>query len=77
MSLWRWSNDPDEVGFPAPVKINGRNFRSRKQLEAYKKGKLREAMFTHHARLNVRRRVPLPMPEELEPPSAKRRGRAR
>ena len=39
--------------------------------------KLREAMRTHHVRLNIRRRVPLPMPEELEPPSAKQRRRAR
>jgi predicted DNA-binding transcriptional regulator AlpA len=65
MSLWRRTNDPDE-DFPAPIKIRNRNFRSRKQLEAYKKRKLRKAMRTHHARLNVRRLVPIPEPE-LEP----------
>jgi predicted DNA-binding transcriptional regulator AlpA len=59
MGLWRRTNDPDE-DFPAPIKINGRNFRSRKGLEGYKARKLREAMRMHHARLNVRRRVPCP-----------------
>jgi hypothetical protein len=76
MGLWRRTNDPDD-DFPAPIKIRSRNFRSRKALEAYKARKLRDAMRTHHVRLNIRRRVPLPMPEELEPPSAKQRGRAR
>ena len=60
MSLWRRTNDPDD-DFPAPIKINGRNFRSRKQLEAYKARKLKEAMRHHELRLNVRRRVPLPV----------------
>lgn len=59
MGLWRRTNDPED-DFPAPIKINGRNYRSRKQLEAYKARVLREAMRTHHERLNVRRRVPLP-----------------
>jgi predicted DNA-binding transcriptional regulator AlpA len=64
MGLWRRTNDPDD-DFPAPIKIRSRNFRSRKALEAYKTRKLKEAMRTHHARLNIRRRVPLPDPEEL------------
>ena len=76
MGLWRRTNDPDD-DFPAPVKIRNRNFRSRRQLEAYKARKLREAMRLQHARLNVRRREPIPEPEELGPPSGKRRGRAR
>jgi hypothetical protein len=71
MGLWRRSNDPDE-DFPAPIKIRSRNFRSRRALEQYKARKLREAMRTHHARLNVRRRVPIPEPEELEPPNTRR-----
>jgi hypothetical protein len=60
MSLWRRTNDPDD-GFPPPIKIRGRNFRSRKALEAYKARKLREAMRVHKARLDVRRRDPLPV----------------
>jgi predicted DNA-binding transcriptional regulator AlpA len=70
MGLWRRTNDPDD-DFPAPIKIRSRNFRSRKALEAYKARKLREAMRTHHARLNVRRRVPIPDPE-LELSNARR-----
>jgi hypothetical protein len=66
MGLWRRTNDPDD-NFPAPIKVNGRNYRSRRALESYKARKLREAMREHHKRLNIRRRVPLPMPEELEP----------
>jgi hypothetical protein len=60
MSLWRRTNDPDD-GFPPPIKIRGRNFRSRKALEAYKARKLREAMRVHKARLDVRRRDPVPV----------------
>jgi predicted DNA-binding transcriptional regulator AlpA len=78
MSLWRRTNDPDGQ-FPPPIKVSGRNFRSRKQVEEYKARKLREAMRVQHARLNIRRRVPQSMPEELvEPePSSAKRGRVR
>jgi predicted DNA-binding transcriptional regulator AlpA len=55
MTLWRRSNDPDE-GFPPPIKIGNRNFRSRRALEAYKARKVREAMRLHKARLALRRR---------------------
>ena len=66
MSLWRRTNDPDD-GFPPPIKIRGRNFRSRKALEAYKARKLREAMRVHKARLDVRRRDPVPVSPVHEP----------
>jgi hypothetical protein len=35
MTGWRWTNDPD-LGFPRPVKIRNRCFRSRNQIEAFK-----------------------------------------
>jgi len=43
MRLWRWTHDP-KLGFPPVIRINGRNFRSRAQLEAFKQRKLEEAM---------------------------------
>jgi len=59
MGMWRRTHDVSD-NFPPPIKIRSRNFRSRRQVEAYKRRKLVEAMRVHHARLNVRRRVPLP-----------------
>jgi hypothetical protein len=35
MTGWRWSNDP-KLGFPPPIKIRTRCFRSRRQIEAFK-----------------------------------------
>jgi hypothetical protein len=35
MSGSRWTNDPD-LNFPPAIKIRGRNFRSRKQIEEFK-----------------------------------------
>lgn len=42
MTGLRWTNDP-EMGFPQPIKIRGRNYRSRKALEAFKKKLLTQA----------------------------------
>lgn len=42
MTGLRWTNDP-EMGFPPPIKIRGRNYRSRKALEAFKKKLLTQA----------------------------------
>jgi hypothetical protein len=42
MTLWRWDRDP-ELGFPPPVKIRRRNYRSRRALEAFKQRLLIEA----------------------------------
>jgi hypothetical protein len=36
MTGWRWERDPD-LGFPPKITIRNRNFRSRKQLEAFKR----------------------------------------
>jgi hypothetical protein len=35
MTLYRWTNDP-ELGFPPPIKIRTKNFRSRRALEDFK-----------------------------------------
>jgi hypothetical protein len=43
MTGWRWTRDP-ELQFPSAVQIRGRNFRSRRQLEAFKSRLLRAAM---------------------------------
>jgi hypothetical protein len=43
MTLARWTADPT-LGFPPPLKINGRNFRSRRLLEKFKADLLRKAI---------------------------------
>ena len=43
MTGWRWTHNP-ELGFPPAVKINRRNFRSRKALEDFKQRLLRDAV---------------------------------
>jgi hypothetical protein len=43
MTGWRWTHDP-KLAFPPAIKINTRNYRSRKQLEAFKARLLRTAM---------------------------------
>jgi hypothetical protein len=43
MTLYRWTNDP-ALGFPTKIQIRGRNFRSRKQLEAFKALMLQQAL---------------------------------
>lgn len=43
MTLARWTADPT-LGFPPPLKINGRNFRSRRLLEKFKEDLLRKAI---------------------------------
>ncbi|WP_262049308.1 hypothetical protein [Bradyrhizobium sp. Bra78] len=35
MTLYRWTNDP-KLGFPPPVKIRTKNFRSRLAIEEFK-----------------------------------------
>ena len=34
MTLYRWTNDPD-LGFPQPIRIRSRNYRSRRALDAW------------------------------------------
>jgi hypothetical protein len=43
MTGWRWTHDP-ELGFPPAIHINGRNYRSRQQLEAFKARLIAEAL---------------------------------
>ena len=48
MTLARWTADPT-LGFPPPMKINGRNFRSRRLLEDFKSRLLRQAISNYSA----------------------------
>jgi hypothetical protein len=43
MTLWRWTHD-SELNFPPAIPIRNRNFRSRKQLEAFKARMLNKAI---------------------------------
>ncbi|MGO9682388.1 MAG: hypothetical protein ACLPTZ_07340 [Beijerinckiaceae bacterium] len=43
MTLWRWDRDP-ALGFPPPIRIRGRKFRSRRQAEAFKRRLLDDAV---------------------------------
>ena len=43
MSLWRWDRDK-ALGFPKAVKIRERNFRSRREIEAFKERMFRRAL---------------------------------
>jgi hypothetical protein len=51
MTGWRWTNDPD-LDFPPQIKIRNRNFRSRKQFEAFKRRLILQAT---HERSRARR----------------------
>jgi hypothetical protein len=46
MSIFRWDRDPRmlELGWPPRVELNGRNYRSRKQLEKFKAALFRKAI---------------------------------
>ena len=43
MGLWRWTRD-ESLDFPPVITIRGRNFRSRRQLEAWKRRQLDRAI---------------------------------
>jgi predicted DNA-binding transcriptional regulator AlpA len=43
MTLYRWTNDP-RLGFPPPVKIRNKNFRSRRAIEDFKARVMRKAI---------------------------------
>ena len=59
MTLNRRDNyDP---AFPTLIKVNGRNFRSRRQLEAYKARLLHEAARQKDKRISLRLREPTPV----------------
>jgi hypothetical protein len=46
MTVWRHDQSPElaALGWPAKIQINKRNFRSRRQLEAFKAAMLKRAM---------------------------------
>ena len=52
MTIWRWDRDPEMLkrGWPLPVKVKKRNYRSRRALEAFK-----ARLFAEAARANKRR----------------------
>jgi hypothetical protein len=43
MTIYRWTNDPT-LGFPPPIKIRNKNFRSRRALEEFKARIVRAAV---------------------------------
>ena len=43
MTLYRWTNDP-ALGFPPPIKIRTKNFRSRRAIEEFKARMMRNAV---------------------------------
>ena len=47
MKLWRWDHNP-EIGFPPKIRIGGRNYRSRRAIEAFKAELLRRAIENQH-----------------------------
>jgi hypothetical protein len=57
MTLWRYTHDPN-LGFPPPIKLRNRNFRSRRMLEEFKERMLRSAI----AQPRPDRRHPAPKP---------------
>jgi hypothetical protein len=46
MTVWRWDRSPARIkdGWPPRIKIGGRNYRHRSQLEAFKAALLRRAL---------------------------------
>jgi hypothetical protein len=46
MSVWRWDRDPEliELGWPPPIRIRSRKFRSRIALENFKRVMARRAI---------------------------------
>src|ERR1700756_5066578 len=46
MSLWRWDRDAEliELGWPLPIRIRSRKFRSRIALESFKRAMARRAI---------------------------------
>ena len=46
MSIWRWDRDPEliKLGWPPPIRIRSRKFRSRTALENFKRVMARRAI---------------------------------
>jgi hypothetical protein len=43
MTIWRWDRD-SKLGFPPAIRINGRTYRSRQMLEAFKQRLIAQAL---------------------------------
>lgn len=43
MTLWRWTRDP-ELRFPKRIKIKTRNYRSQRELDAWRERMVRKSM---------------------------------
>ena len=43
MCLWRWTHDAT-LGFPPPIKIRNRSYRSRRALEEFKNRMMRDSI---------------------------------
>jgi hypothetical protein len=52
MSLWRWDRD-ERLGFPPPIRINSRKYRSRRQIEEFKARLIRGALKSRAASRTV------------------------
>jgi hypothetical protein len=48
MTLYRWDHDRD-LGFPPPITIRGRKYRSRKQLQEFKERQIKLAIVNRKA----------------------------
>lgn len=50
MTMWRWDRDPEMValGWPPPVRLRKRKYRSRQLLEKFKSAALRRAIKTRN-----------------------------
>jgi hypothetical protein len=46
MTLWRWDGDP-ALGFPPPIRIRKRKFRSRRALDEFKQRMMQDAIAQH------------------------------
>jgi hypothetical protein len=53
MTVWRWDRDPEMValGWPPPVRLRTRKYRSRLQLEKFKNAALRRAIKTRNEKV--------------------------
>ena len=48
MTVYRWSNDPT-MGFPPKIQIRTRNYRRRRDIDAFKKRMFEKAVAAHDA----------------------------
>jgi hypothetical protein len=53
MTVWRWDRDPQMValGWPPPVRLRTRKYRSRLQFEKFKNAALRRAIKTRNEKV--------------------------